>query len=714
MTGMILPDMPLISLILEHGESVIIPHAQSDPLLIPIHDIMRVRGIQTVMIVPLRVPGKVIGTINLSADSQDRVFTKADMNLVETIAGQVAGIIENARLYKRAKKARKEAEHANKIKTEFLANMSHEIRTPMNSVLGFLGLTLDDPGLSKSQRSNLSTAHHSANALLAVIDDILDVSKLESGKLELSERSFDLSGMVRDTLHSLDVKARDKGLRLFIEIHPGISKYYVGDPDRLRQILLNLAGNAVKFTEKGWIKVSVVPWKEKGLLHFTVSDTGIGIPSERLGTIFDPFTQADSSTSRRYGGTGLGTTISKQLVELMGGKIWAESEEDTGSIFQFTVQMEATGQKPDDEIRGHSGEEKSSNMLSRCFRLLLAEDIEANIMLVKTRLEKQGHTVIVARNGREAVDLFGQNRDIDAILMDIHMPEMDGLEATLKIREKETCEQPSVSHRLPIIALTASVMKEEQDLFMKAGMDTIIGKPIDFDKLLETLEGLIPGKKEIASVAENRRSIRFRASESESPFPDIEGVNTCKGLRTWQDSTAYADALICFSLDYRDAADRISRLLEQGGTGEVHQIAHALKGVSGNLSLTCVHAITIELIDIIAGKCLKDAKPLVSDLEKALDMFVASVQQLETEALPEKPPEKEMDMAHVTELLTDMLDALEQYNPEAAEPFLAELAKYLPSSQTDPVKKYLDRFDFKAAKEETVKLASILRIGKNL
>ncbi len=260
--------------------------------------------------------------------------------------------------------AKEAAEAASRTKSEFLANMSHEIRTPMNSVLGFLELAMEYP-LLPSPQNYLNTAHNSAKSLLTLINDILDVSKLESGRLELENSPFDLIQMTEDTLRVFKIRAMEKGLSLSFETPHDLPRYFVGDSSRVRQIIVNLVGNAVKFTEKGEIRVAVFAPDRKNMLHFSVSDTGIGIPADRLDKIFDPFTQADASTTRRFGGTGLGTTISRQLAELMGGKIWAESEEGKGSTFHFTVCMEQTDTIPESEPEClHSGSGRCSESLS--------------------------------------------------------------------------------------------------------------------------------------------------------------------------------------------------------------------------------------------------------------------------------------------------------------------------------------------------------------
>ncbi|MDM8515707.1 response regulator [Desulfobacterales bacterium HSG16] len=704
LTDMVIPDMPVSSIIFEHGKTVIINDAQLNPLIAPIQDLIHQRGIQAMMIVPLKVPGKVIGAINISSDSRDHNFTAEDVNLVETIAGQLAGAIERASLYESAKTARTEAENANRAKNEFLANMSHEIRTPMNAVLGFLRMTMDDSGLSSSHKKNLNTAYDSANLLMSLINDILDVSKLENGKVKLDKHIFDLVRIIRKTLDVLNTGVREKGLALSLDVHPDISRFYIGDSLRLQQILLNLADNAIKFTEEGQVKVSLVPCEEENFLHFTVSDTGIGIAPERLSTIFDVFTQADSSTSRSYGGTGLGTTISKQLVELMGGQIWAESKEGRGSVFHFTVRMKATEQMSDNESEYKFEQSCSSR---KWFKILLAEDVEFNIILVKEYLEREGHLVIVARNGHEAVEMFSQD-EYDAVLMDIHMPEMDGLEATRKIREVENRTRQPEACKIPIIALTADIMNDEQDICRKAGMDAVVGKPIDFDKLCATLEQMISEEKGRNSEICKRKSCDFQSTDTQYPIPEIDGVDIQKGLKIWKDSDVYTSALIRFSRDYRNSADKISSLLEQGAMDSAFHIIHAIKGVSGNLSAQNIFVISSKINNAISENRQDDARSMIPSLEKAFDKFSTAISRLEEKERKEEKTEKKADLSLVTELLQNMLNAMDQYNPAAIEPFLSRLDDCMSSDLVDPVKKRVARFDFKGAKNETIKLASAL------
>ena len=454
----------------------------------------------------------------------------------EEVIARVETHLSIRQLQKELEHAREAAEAANRAKSNFLANMSHEIRTPLSAVMGFLALTLEDKALAPLHCRNLTTAYMAANNLLTIINDILDISKLESGRIELEEQPFDLRQMIQDILRAFEIKSREKALMLSFWIHPDLPRYFMGDSMRIRQILVNLVGNAIKFTKRGYVKLEVREQKSTDsitCLHFSVSDSGIGIPQDRLNKIFEPFTQADGSTSRKYGGTGLGTTISRQLAEFMGGEIWAESEVGKGSTFHFSIYLEPA------ETLHETKSECTEFHSCRCFKVLLAEDAEENIMLAKIRLEQRGHTVVEARNGLEAVAAC-ERENPDIVLMDVHMPEMDGLQAAKAIRkmandeclmvndeclmvndkcgipnEKETADNSPLnihnsSFHIPIIALTASVMKSEQKSCLDAGMDAVVCKPLNFDELFAVMERLVP----------ENRGVRTQLSVSSYHLPD--------------------------------------------------------------------------------------------------------------------------------------------------------------------------------------------------
>ncbi|MCM0080717.1 ATP-binding protein [Geomonas sp. Red32] len=457
----------------------------------PRTDLVKSYGVQAYACHPLIAHGELLGTLSFGTRNRAH-FSTEDLAMMKAVTDQVAIAMERKQGESDLLKAKELADSATRAKSQFLANMSHELRTPMTGVIGMLDLVLMEE-LTAEQQEYVVTAHRAAHSLVRILNDILDMTKIEAGKLVIEERPFSLRTCVKDTFDILLPAARGKGLQLETRVADDLPDDLSGDHTRISQVLTNLAGNAVKFTERGKVTLEISGGEGSAagrrLVVFRVTDTGIGIPEEKRNLLFREFSQLDESHSRRHGGTGLGLAISKEIVERMGGSITLASEPGKGSSFTFSIPLAEAAGKPAAAAPVATPADSLASEAAEPVRLLLAEDDPIISKTLLRMLAIYKYEVDLAENGRQAVDRW-ESAEYDLILMDVQMPGLNGFEATGLIRQKEA----ERGGRIPIIAMTAHALKEDHERCLAAGMDAHIAKPIDFKATLQMIKEMVRGR----------------------------------------------------------------------------------------------------------------------------------------------------------------------------------------------------------------------------
>jgi len=641
-------------------------------------EFLRLYDIKSIVIIPLFLQNHFWGFFSVDDCQRELTFTEEEIDIFRSASLMMASAVyrhtqvaEIQKAENDLRLARDAAEAANKAKSSFLANMSHEIRTPMNSIVGFSELAMDGK-ISPKTRDYLVKIIENADGLLQIINDVLDISKVESGKMELEHIPFDIGELFTNCRTLIMPKAAEKGIMLHFYAEPFLEKMPLGDPTRLRQVLVNLLSNAIKFTNTGTVKLlaDITNTSEKSIsIHFEVKDTGIGMFPQQIEKIFDPFIQAETGTTRKYGGTGLGLAITKNIIEMMGGKLSVESIPGLGSKFSFDLTFDATDVSGDSMIR----KKMTFNEIEKPVfegEILLCEDNIMNQQVICEHLARVGLKIVVAENGKIGVEIV-QNRmkkgekQFDLIFMDMHMPVMDGLEAATKIFE--------LNVGIPIVAMTANVMSDDMEIYRKSGMDDCLGKPFTSQELWRCL-------------------IKYF-----TPVVDKTTYKNAPGeaaRRIEMDMDFQKSLQILFARNNQKKFKEIVSALEADDIKLAHRLAHTLKGNAGQLGKALLQKAAADI-----ERQLKKGKNLVSGQQLRLLENELSKVLIEFSPLIEEPPVQSEDQApapepeKIRELFEKLKPLLQSGNPECLD-CITDL-RAIPGSEA--LIQQIEDFDFELA-----------------